>query len=90
MCSSESSDQPEETAAPDPPPPAPVTHIQDRDPVPEEQVLCVCVCVLLSMRNISICIISSVKESFIINAINISNMIYTHTYTFSRLVTAVS
>ncbi len=29
------------------------------------------------MRNISICIISSVKESFIINAINISNMIYT-------------
>ncbi len=50
MCSSESSDQPEETAAPDPPPPAPVTHIQDRDPVPEEQVLCVCV--LLSMREI--------------------------------------
>ncbi|KAI2665298.1 Vezatin [Labeo rohita] len=35
----ESSDQPEETAAPDPPPPAPITHIQDRDPVPEEQEL---------------------------------------------------
>uniref|UniRef100_A0A673NBT3 Vezatin n=1 Tax=Sinocyclocheilus rhinocerous TaxID=307959 RepID=A0A673NBT3_9TELE len=35
----ESSDQPEETAAPDPLPPAPFTHIQDRDPVPEEQEL---------------------------------------------------
>uniref|UniRef100_A0A9J8ARZ0 Vezatin n=1 Tax=Cyprinus carpio carpio TaxID=630221 RepID=A0A9J8ARZ0_CYPCA len=35
----ESSDQPEETAAPDPPPPAPFTHIQDRDPIPEEQEL---------------------------------------------------
>ncbi|XP_048013324.1 vezatin isoform X1 [Megalobrama amblycephala] len=35
----ESSDQPEETAAPDPPPAAPITHIQDRDPVPEEQEL---------------------------------------------------
>ncbi|XP_016314929.1 vezatin-like isoform X3 [Sinocyclocheilus anshuiensis] len=35
----ESSDQPEETAAPDPPPPAPITSIQDRDPVPEEQEL---------------------------------------------------
>uniref|UniRef100_A0A8C1I2U6 Vezatin n=1 Tax=Cyprinus carpio carpio TaxID=630221 RepID=A0A8C1I2U6_CYPCA len=35
----ESSDQSEETAAPDPPPPAPITSIQDRDPVPEEQEL---------------------------------------------------
>ncbi|XP_077090120.1 vezatin isoform X2 [Siphateles boraxobius] len=36
----ESSDQPEETDAPDlPPPAAPITHIQDRDPVPEEQEL---------------------------------------------------
>lgn len=35
----ESSNQPEETAAPDPPPAAPITHIQDRDPVPVEQEL---------------------------------------------------
>ncbi|XP_065125273.2 vezatin isoform X3 [Paramisgurnus dabryanus] len=35
----ESSEQREETAAPEPPPTAPIAHIQDRDPIPEEQEL---------------------------------------------------
>lgn len=62
VCYTESSDQSEETAAPDPPPPAPITSIQDRDPVPEEQVLCVCVSeyTFKHERNISICSISGV------------------------------